>query len=203
MMLQREDLKRLRLSLALALALSAAGVGALAYFEQKLDAVRAQRKAIEERLKGSRDRLAKVAEEEQEIRTNLAQFRQFTDRGIVAGERRLEWIEALASIRQELRLFEVSYSVEREQTLTYPGVKNPETLFRASRLKLGLSLLHEEDLLRFLTRLGADKGSFSVPRKCAISRIERDATRARGVQPRLRAECEVDMITLRLPETKP
>lgn len=201
MMLERGDLKRLRVPLVVALLLSAIGISALMFAEQQVSTAVARRQEAQNKLKSSQDRLQKVSVEEQEISNNLAKFKQFTDRGMTGEERRLEWIETLATIRQQRRLFAVRYALDRQRPVDYPGIKAPgnEPLFLASRMKLELLVLHEGDLLSFISDLAANTQSFASLRSCQIARVE---TSGGGgpLRPRLRAECIVDMITLKTQE---
>ena len=205
-MLERSDLKQLRLPFAAALLLAGLGIAAVLFTEHKLTEARKLQKAGQDRLLAVRGRLAKVLEEEQEIRNNLVQCKQFTDKGMTGDEKRLEWIENLAAIRQRRRLYEVRYNLERQRPVDYPGIpqnqKGTEAIFLASRLKLEIPLLHEGDLLSFLADLGATSQSFPALRSCSIARIEGAAGGGGPLRPRLRADCVVDMITLK-PADKP
>jgi hypothetical protein len=200
MMLARADLKRLRMPLVVALLLAGVGVGALLFAEQKGAEAQLSKKAGEERLAAASIRLAKVAEEEQEISNNLVQFRRFAEKGMTSGEKRLEWIEALAAIRQQRRLFEVHYNLERQRPVDFPGIKSTEPIFMATKLKLEMLLLHEEDLLRVLGDLNTSSQFFSSLRNCTITRAEAASAVAGPIRPRLRADCAVDIITLKAPD---
>ena len=112
MMLEPADLKRLRLPFAAALLLSSLGVAAVVYSQKNLADAERLKSEGHARLVATRDRLTKVSQEEQEIRSNLVQFKQFEDRGMAGAEKRLEWIEALAAVRQKRRLFQVQYSLD-------------------------------------------------------------------------------------------
>lgn len=200
MMLARSDLKRLRLPIAAALLLAGIGVSGLMYTEQKAVEAQQAKKTGEERLAAATARLAKVAEEEQEISNNLVQFRRFSERGMTGGEKRLEWIEALSAIRQQRRLFEVHYNLGRQRPVDYPGIKSAEAIFMASRLKLEMLLLHEEDLLKVLGDLNTSSQFFSSLRDCSMRRAEGGAGAGGSVRPRLMADCTIDIITLRTPD---
>ena len=198
MMLEREDLKRLRLPTAIALLLAGIGVAALLYAENRVAQLQTQKKAVHDAFTAANNRLAKVSEEEQEIRTDLGKFRQFTDRKMTGPESRLEWIETLSTIRQQRRLFEVHYSLDRQRPVDYSGIKNP--VFQANRMRLGMLLLHENDLLNFLADLSSTSPSFPALRSCTIARAEAATGGGGPLRPRVRAECTVDMITLKAPE---
>ena len=201
MMLERSELKRLRLPLAAALLLSGLGVAALVYSENNVAEAEKLKNAGHARLVATRDRLTKVSEEEQEIRNNLVQFKQFEDRGMAGAEKRLEWIEALTAIRQKRRLFQVQYHLDSQRAVDYPGVaedqKGGNAIFIANRVKLDLSLLHEEDLLNFLADLATSAGSFASLRSCSVTRTERAGAGGGPLRPRLHATCVIDMITLK------
>ena len=70
--------------------------------------------------------------------------------------------------------------------------------FVVSKLKLDMLLLHEGDLLNFLADLQAGIKAHVSVRSCVVSRVERGAAPgATTLQPRLRAECQVDLISVR------
>jgi len=200
MTLDRSDLKRLRIPFVAALLLAGLGAAALMLTQNNLAEAERLRKAGHDRLVAARTQLAKVSEEEQEIRSNLVQFKQLSDRGMTGIEKRLEWIETLAAIQKKRRLFQVQYTLEPQHAVDYPGVakKAGAEVFMASRMKLELQLLHEEDLLNFFADLRASSGSFASLRSCDISR-EGTVSGGGPLRSRLRARCIIDMITMRAP----
>ena len=200
MMLERADLKRLRIPLALALLLAGAGAAALVFSEARLAEAYQLKKDGHARIEAARIRLAKVSEEELDIRNNLAELRKFEERRMTGPEKRLEWIEAIAAIREKRRLFQVQYNLDPRRGVDYPGLAQEQSgaraVFMASRLKLELALLHEEDLLNFFSDLRTAGESFASLRSCSISRTETVFSGGGPMRPRLRASCVVDMITL-------
>jgi hypothetical protein len=201
MMLERPDLRRLLVPFVAALLLLGIGAGALVFSENNLAEAEKLRSAQHDRLVAARDRLAKVSEEEQDIRNSLVQFKQIENLGMAGAEKRLEWIEALVAIQKNRRLFQVQYTLEPQRALDYPGLAQDQKggggTFMASRLKLELLLLHEEDLLNFLADLRTAAGSFASARSCSISRTESVFAAGGPMRPRLRASCVVDMISLK------
>lgn len=199
-MLERSDLKRLRIAFVAALLLAGVGVAALVFTENGLAEAERLKKGGHDRLVAARSQLAKVSEEEQEIRNNLVQFKQISDRGMTGVENRLDWIETLTAIQKKRRLFQVQYTLEPKRPVDYPGLtqKGDAGIFMASRVKLELLLLHEEDLLNFFADLRTSSGSFVVPRGCNITR-EPIGAGGGPLRARLRASCVVDMITLKAP----
>lgn len=203
MMLERAELKRLRIPLIVALLLAGTGAAALVVAGNRH--VQAERLygAEHRRLVEAKNRLAKVSEEEQDIRNKLAQFRKFENLRMTGNERRLEWIEAVAAIRQKRELFQVQYTLEPRRPVDYPGMAASQTgaqaIFMASKLELELALLHEGDLLNFLSDFRAAAGSYAMLRSCSVSRTESGVSTGGPLRPRLRASCVIDMITIREP----
>jgi len=198
MNVSRDDLKRLRVPLALALLLSALGVACLATSGYYLDEAKSAREASRLARVGAQERMAKVSEEEREIRENLVHFEQMRRYGMVGDQNRIDWIESIARIKNSRKLFEIRYNIEAQRSLDYPGVVATGAAdFVVSRMRLSMLLLHEGDLLNFLADLqAAGKGHVSV-RRCTVTRIERGVPSATALQPRLRAECQVDLVSVR------
>ena len=199
MRIARTDLKQLRLpavAAALLVALGAAAVGAsrnyLAQAEATFTASQAQRVAAQ-------TKMSKASGEEREIRDNLVFFRRMQDQGMIGSENRLDWIDSIARIKTARRLFEIKYSIEAQRPLDYPGITATGAMdFVVSRMKLDMMLLHEEDLLNFLSDLQGAGNSLASVRRCAMSRMDRGNPAAgQALQPRLRAECVIDLINLK------
>jgi hypothetical protein len=199
MNITRDDLKQLRMPLAVAIVLFALGAGCLIASGYYLDEAKAVRDATRLSRVAAQERVLRVAEEEREIREDLVHYEQMRQRGIVGEQSRLDWIESIARIKNDRKLFEIRYNFEAQKPLDYPGlVSTGTTEFVVSRLKLDMLLLHEGDLLNFLADLQSGIKAYVSVRNCTVTRIERGAAPgATTVQPRLRAECQVDLVSVR------
>jgi hypothetical protein len=195
----RDDLKRLRMPLAVAIILLVLGAASLIASGYYLDEARTAQDATRLTRVAAQERVLRVAEEEREIRDDLVYYEQMGQRGVVGEQSRLDWIESIARIKNDRKLFEIKYNFEAQRPLDYPGlVATGAADFVVSRLKLDMLLLHEGDLLNFLTDLQAGIKAHVSVRNCAVTRIERGAAPgATTLQPRLRAECQVDLVSLR------
>lgn len=190
-----EELKRLAPPLLLAVVLVAAGgwlvrsAGAsLAAAQRSLTAAQAERKQ-------NTERLMRIAEEEREVNQKLDVYQRLKNLNILGEERRLEWADAITRIRTQRELLDLRYRVDRQQLL-YSAVGKPGNVeFYASTMNVDLALLHEEDLLRFLSDLRASGNAFYSVKRCALRRTGQAAT-GTTMTPRLRAECEIDLITI-------
>jgi hypothetical protein len=193
--LTREELKRLIAPLGIAFALVVAGAaliwtagGARAGAQQALAAAQAQRRDANERL-------ARIAEEEREVKEKIDVYRRLKSLNILGEEQRLEWADAIARIRRERELLDLRYTVDRQRLLVSAPGKPGNVDFYSSTMKLELALLHEEDLLRFLADLRRSGNAYYSVRKCALTRTGQ-AIGGATMAPRLRADCELDLITI-------
>ncbi len=195
----RDDLKRLRMPLAAAIMLLVLGAASLIASGYYLGEARTAQDATRLSRVAAQERVLRVAEEEREIRDDLVYYEQMRQRGIVGEQSRLDWIESIARIKNDRRLFEIRYNFDAQKPLDYPGlVATGAADFVVSRLKLDMLLLHEGDLLNFLADLQAGIKAHVSVRNCIVTRIERGtAPGATTVQPRLRAECQVDLVSVR------
>jgi energy-converting hydrogenase Eha subunit C len=199
MNITRDDLKRLRMPLAVAIVLLALGAACLIASGYYLDEARAARDSTRLSRVAAQERVLRVAEEEREIREDLVHYEQMRQRGIVGEQSRLDWIESIAKIKNDRKLFEIRYNFEAQRPLDYPGVVAAGAAdFVVSRLKLDMLLLHEGDLLNFLADLQANIKAHVSVRNCTVTRIGPGTPPgATTLQPRLRAECQVDLVSVR------
>jgi hypothetical protein len=198
MNIRREDLKRLRVPAAIAVLLAALGTTVVVASDYYLGRATEGREAARMGRAAAQERVSKVSEEEREIRESLIFYQRMQGQGMIGQESRLDWIDAIAKIKSERKLFEIKYNIEPQKSLDYPGIapmKGGD--FLVSRMKLEMLLLHEEDLLNFLSDLRSS-GRFHVSvRRCTMTRIERGSvTAGQALLPRLRSECQIDLITL-------
>ncbi|MEO8717072.1 MAG: hypothetical protein ABI423_02495 [Burkholderiales bacterium] len=189
------ELRQLALPLLACAALLAAGSAQIAWTSSKRTAEERALSAAREERSQSKERLMRIAEEEREVKEKLEIYRRLKALGILGEEQRLEWADAMARIRTELELPDLRYRVERQVPLkTVPG-KPANVEFYASTMHVNLALLHEGDLLRFLRDLRASGNAYYAVRGCSIARTGQPAT-ITGLSPRLRAECDIDLITI-------
>ena len=198
MKIAREDYKHLRLPLAAAALLIAMGVTCLAVSETWLMDARKARDTAKNSNAEAQKRLDQVSEEEREIKENMLWYARMASRGMVEQENRLDLIDSIAKIKTARKLFEIRYNIESQRPLGYPGLTPAGAMdLVGSRMKLDMQLLHEEDLLRFLSDLGAAALSHVSVRRCTLDRIERGPAQALAAVPRLNISCEVDLVAVK------
>ena len=195
MTLSRADWRKLLLPATAGLALLACGGALLAVAGQAQREARQSLAAAQAERAQNGERLSRIAEEEREVREKIEVYQELLRLNILGEERRLEWADALARIRASRELLDLRYRVERQRPLASVPGKPANVDFFASTLHVTLALLHEEDLLRFLGDLRESGNAYYAVKRCALSRTGQPATGA-GLVPRLRAECDIDLITV-------
>ena len=190
-----EELKKLAAPLAMLVALLAAGAGLIYWIEQEQRATHQQLAGAREQRNQARDRLTRIAEEEKEVSDKLEVYRRLKSLHILGEEQRLEWADAMTRIRNTRELLDLRYSVGRQQTIASVPGKPANVDFYSSTMKVDIALLHEGDLLGFLHDLRESGNAFYSVKRCAIRRTGTAAT-GTSIVPRLRAECDIDLITI-------
>jgi hypothetical protein len=195
MNLTREELRRLALPLVAAAALLIAGVVLVWLSARSLAGAERQFALAELESRQNTDRLARIAEEEREVKEKLDVYKQLKRFSILGEERRLEWADAISRIRLQRELLDLTYRVDRQRVLkSVPG--KPDSIdFLASTMHVQLALLHEEDLLRFLADLRDAGNAYYAPKSCSLVRTGQAVTGA-TMSARLRAQCNIDLITV-------
>lgn len=191
----QEDLKKLLAPLLITLAALACGFVLIKLATSSLRQASAQLEVARAERSQTVERLARIAEEEREVKTKLDVYQQLKQLRVLGEERRLEWADAIARIRTQRELLDLRYRVDRQQLLVSMPGKPANVDFFASTMQVSLALLHEEDLLRFLADLRASGNAYYSVKKCTVTRTGPTATSA-TLSPRLRADCSIDLITI-------
>jgi hypothetical protein len=191
----REELRKLALPAALAIVLVIAGAAIIWSGDAALAAAQRQVAGAEAERAQAAERLARISEEEREVTEKLDVYKQLKSLNILGEERRLEWADAITRIRTQRELLDLSYRVDRQKLLvSAPGKPGNVDIF-ASTMRVQLALLHEEDLLRFLNDLRNSGNAYYSVKSCTLNRTGQAAT-GTTISPRLRADCEIDLITM-------
>ncbi|MEK6244317.1 MAG: hypothetical protein AABM33_07420 [Pseudomonadota bacterium] len=190
-----QELKKLALPLLLLVALLGAGAGLILWTQSEQQATARQLAAARAERSQARERLTRIAEEEKEVNDKVAVYRRLKSLHILGEEQRLEWADAMTRIRTTRELLDLRYLVERQRLLSTFAGKPAGVDFFASTMKVDIALLHEGDLLGFLRELRESGNAYYSIKRCAISRTGTAPT-GTSIVPRLRAECEIDLITI-------
>ncbi|MBI3373463.1 MAG: hypothetical protein HY017_17185 [Betaproteobacteria bacterium] len=195
MNLSGAELRKLMVPSILALALFASGGGLIWWVKGALTQSAAQLAAARTERNQSRERLARISDEEREVKEKIEIYRRLAAAGIFGEERRLEWADAITRIRTGRELLDLRYQISpRKPIASLPG-KPASVDFFASAMRVELALLHEGDLFGFLADLRDARNQYTSVQHCAIARTGIAST-VPSLAPRLRAQCEINLITI-------
>jgi hypothetical protein len=199
--LSQDDFRRIQWSLVALVMLALLGAVVVVGSLQATKAAKVEAQKVEAERGEIRNKLARAREEEQEIRGKIARYQELVGRGYVTEEQRLDWIERIAQIKAARKLIDVQYELMPqkavESALLPEGAVGGGYEFMSSTMKLQMQLLHEGDLLGFLADLRSKVRALVVVRQCNVERIARGTGTERGTQAQLKADCDIDWITLR------
>lgn len=183
------NLKNLAGSLALLFGTCALVAGALWWTHTQAQLARQSLLAAQARHSETRARLARVSDDEREIREKITRYREIINRGLTQPEQRLHWIETLRSIKEARRLLGLNYEISPQRVLDSRGGYD----FLVSSMRLDMPLLHENDLLGLIDDLVARVPAIVSVKSCRIERSANEHTRSSA---QLQASCEIDWIKL-------
>jgi hypothetical protein len=185
-----KTLQRIRWNLLLFLTTLVLGA-AMLYFSRNLltDADKTHTQAMGKRGE-VQGKLANARNEEQELLEKFSRYQGIVAKGYIGSERRLDWIEQIRKIKTTRKLLDVIYELEPQQVLDGGNASGFD--FMASKMRLQMQLLHEEDLLNFLADLRDSMRAYIDVKSCNVIKQTRTGSSAQ-----LAAECMVEWITLR------
>ncbi|HRH14377.1 MAG TPA: hypothetical protein PK225_08475 [Azonexus sp.] len=154
---------------------------------------RAERDAVATRKIEIERRLGRVRTEEQEIKARTQQFQQMEIAGIIGQEKRLDWTELLRDLQRQLRLPGMNY--EFGPQIPLDSIPGAGYAYHSSQLKIQLRVLHEEDLLSFVSQLQKQAKAVVLLHGCKLSRLPGASPVGDAAQ--LVGECTMEWVTVR------
>ncbi len=140
-------------------------------------------------------KLERTKNEQEDLQGYYHQYQNLVEQNVIGQERRLDWIETIEKIRNQLNIFSVKYKLEPQETLNLENnsTSNSFDLHR-SNMTLDISLLHEGQLLNFFDALSEEAKGMYLLESCTLTR--NDLVRQLRFIPNLQAECTLGWITL-------
>ena len=105
------DLLRLRWSVASCAGLVLAGALLAWLARVQVQAVLREEAAVAGQRQEIQRKLSRATDEEQEIREKIARYLDITRRGLIGREERLAWVEEIARIKANRKLFDIEYEI--------------------------------------------------------------------------------------------
>ncbi len=140
-------------------------------------------------------KLERTKNEQEDLQGYYHQYQALVEQNVIGQERRLDWIETIEKIRNQLNIFSVKYKLEPQETLNLDtnSPSNSFDLYR-SNMTLDFSLLHEGQLLDFFDALSAEAIGMYLLESCSLTR--NDLIRQLRFTPNIQAECSLAWVTL-------
>jgi hypothetical protein len=190
------ELRALQTPLIVLIIVMGLGAGLIYELDQTLGSIKRELAQQQNQMREARTRLQKSGDEKEIIVRELPSYQYLQRIGFVGDEQRLNWLEGLRLSNQQARLFGIQYQIGSQQPYPYAAELDPGQLtLHQSVMKLNFQLLHEGDLMSFLTALGKQGAGFFSVNQCKIDRLNTGGSIR--FQPNLRADCEIAWITLR------
>ena len=190
------DLRALRDPLIVMMIVLAACAAVNYYLSSSLKTATQELAQQENQLRAARARLHTSGDEKQIIVRYLNDYQWLQRLGFVGDEQRINWLEGLRLSNQQTQLFGIDYQIGAQQPYPYAAELDPgQLMLHQSLMRINFRLLHEGDLVRFLSTLAQQGAGFFSVNQCLLERLDTDGTMR--FQPNLRAECELAWITVR------
>ena len=192
------EIKNLTLPVVAAFLLAGAGAALIYYVNNQLAKTNAEFATAKKDRTQARDKLARISEEEREVKERIEVYRRLRELHIIGKERRLDWADSIQHIRLQREMLDVRYRIEPQKLLVSIPGKPGKVDFNVSTMRLELALLHEGDLLDFLADLRDAGNAYVLVKRCNVIRSASapPMNAAPTLTPRLRAECQIDLITV-------
>jgi len=125
-------------------------------------------------------------------------YEYFQMQGFVGSESRLEWIESIRIIANELGLPHVNYSLQPQREVIAPVGQiggDSDISISQSTFEFEIGLLHELDLLRFVNRLQAKSPGLIKVDRCSLTR-QSAAAEISSTDANIVANCSIVMFSV-------
>lgn len=151
----------------------------------------------------ARNQYHTLDDEEDLIATYLPRYSALEDQGVIGREQRLDWIDVLRESARAAQVQRLAYVIDAQRVFD-TGVKLEIGDYRvySSSMRLNLGLLHEGDLLRFLSRLRDGVSGLLAVSDCSLTRAGAEVSTSVDAT-NVDARCVLDFITIRGPEQAP
>ncbi len=190
------ELKALQAPLVILVIVIGLACGVIYQLDQMLTVSKRDLAQQQVQMRDARTRLQKSGDEKELIVRYLPNYQYLQKIGFVGDEQRLNWLEGLRIANQDTQLFGVQYQIGSQQPYPHAQELNPGQLsLHQSVMKLNFQLLHEGDLMNFLSALGKQSAGFFSVNECKLNRLNTGGSIR--FQPNLLAECDIAWITMR------
>lgn len=171
MSFSKADLPELKWSLgAFLLSLAFAG-GLISLSEEYLARSLKDREAAQKQLTNARTQLLAAQSDQTNMSAYALEYNALLAQKVIGTEQRLDWMEGLERLRQQGKVLDFKYTISPQQGYTpSPAIDAGNFQLSRSSMTLQIDLLHETQLLHFLTNLNNQINGWFMLDGCSISR---------------------------------
>ena len=145
----------------------------------------------------ARNRLNAANEDQENMSIYADEFGKLIARKIIGDDQRLDWIEGLEKLRKQNLVIDFKYHISPQKNYApRPVIATGNFDIHYSEMKLNFELLHEEQLLNFLTALRLQNSGWYLLEGCTLQRNTSENSELTS-KPQLSAECTGGWITLK------
>ncbi|HAF44124.1 MAG: hypothetical protein A2100_01325 [Sideroxydans sp. GWF2_59_14] len=193
MSFSKDDLPFLKLSLgALALSLALAA-GMITYSDSYLAKSQQARADAQKHLLDARAQLVAAQGDQENMSSYSQEYLSLQNQKVIGAEQRLDWMEGMEKLRQQGFVLDFKYTISPQQGyVPNPPVEAGNFQLSRSNMSMQIDLLHEEQLLQFITALHSQLQGWFMLDGCTLTR----ATAGVESTP-LKAECSGGWFTMK------
>lgn len=151
--------------------------------------------SVQSASRDARNHLTAANEDQENMAIYADEYGKLMARNIIGDDQRLDWIEGLEKLRKQNLVADFKYSIAPQKNYApQPTIASGNFDIHYSEMKLNFDLLHEEQLLNFLTALRIQNTGWYQLDGCTLKRSENVDP---ATQAQLKAECTGGWITLK------
>jgi hypothetical protein len=191
MSFSKNDLPYLKFSL-LAFAVSIAlSIGMTSYSENYLEQSLKARTDAQKQLSDARVQLIAAQGDQENMSAYSLEYLSLQDQKVIGTEQRLDWVEGMEKLRQQGIVLDFKYTIAPQQGYTpAPPVDAGNFQLNRSNMSMQIDLLHEEQLVQFISALRSQLKGWYILDGCTIARAGTESSP-------LKADCTGGWFTMK------
>ncbi len=139
-----------------------------------------------------------VDEEEEFIQEYYPQFVDIYRAGLLGKEKRLDWIEAMQNVSENLEIPSLRYEIASQEI--YPndmGISTGKYQIYQSPMTLKMDMIHELDLIRFIDRVDRQAVGYFTISQCTIERNNMEID-SEELNKNISADCRFNWLNIKM-----
>ena len=141
-------------------------------------------------------KLSDILDDKRLFNSYFDRYQTLVDSGVIGNEQRLEWVDAVKSRIEVLKLPELFYKIKPQKKFESPDIAQSEGVsVTQSQIELTFGIYHTEDLIDLLSEMERQiAGAFYVE-SCKLTRIEKRFSFFKD-NTNMKAVCNINWFTL-------